>query len=480
MPRVRFCLALLAVAAGARGAAALTPQEVLIVANARSADSVALAKFYAQQRRIPEQNIVTVKTSTLFWVGRADYEREIRDPIRQALVERKLARKIRSLVLMYHVPGFIARTATTEGSPLLTSYRAAKSRAHYRLKIDYKLLGTVCRKFPPPRTEGLQPIGKLFSPAMPEPRRSPASVPDLLNDIRILLKTRQRQVAALADPSHRRIASRQLMALHRDLYGLKGLIRYLADHKPQGAPDPDELKKQIAEAQRQWTKTVDRPRRKDQLQAKLKLIGDIDGLTTLYSTLQQRLAKIQPRETVAAVDNELALLWWGTYRLGNFLPNPLHWRFRTKTRRPPPPVLMTARIDGPSKADAMRMIRASVAAEQAGLQGTFYIDAGGGARVKSGGYDRHLKALHAFVRANTKLKVVLDESPAVFARATPYSKVVSPKLLTGKWTIAECYWRTMPMVSWRMTLIADPLYNPFAANPQVAVDVLKPGLAPGP
>ncbi len=51
-------------------------------------------------------------------------------------------------------------------------------------------------------------------------------------------------------------------------------------------------------------------------------------------------------------------------------------------------------------------------------------------------------------------------------------------LLTGKYTVAECYWRTVPNVSWRMTLIADPLYNPFKANPQVSTDALPMTLLP--
>ena len=51
-------------------------------------------------------------------------------------------------------------------------------------------------------------------------------------------------------------------------------------------------------------------------------------------------------------------------------------------------------------------------------------------------------------------------------------------LLTGEFTIVECYWRTIPAASCQMTLIADPLYNPFAANPQVSADTLPAGLAP--
>ena len=50
-------------------------------------------------------------------------------------------------------------------------------------------------------------------------------------------------------------------------------------------------------------------------------------------------------------------------------------------------------------------------------------------------------------------------------------------LLTGRATVAECYWRTVPLVSWRLTLIADPLYNPYARLPHLSVYDLPPELA---
>jgi uncharacterized protein (TIGR03790 family) len=62
--------------------------------------------------------------------------------------------------------------------------------------------------------------------------------------------------------------------------------------------------------------------------------------------------------------------------------------------------------------------------------------------------------------------------------AFPMPEEFFPMLLTGKYTLAECYWRTVPHASWKMTLIGDPLYNPFAADPQVGLDKLPPGLAP--
>ena len=43
--------------------------------------------------------------------------------------------------------------------------------------------------------------------------------------------------------------------------------------------------------------------------------------------------------------------------------------------------------------------------------------------------------------------------------AVPLPDEFFPLLMTGKWTLAECYWRTTPMASWRLTLIGDPLYT---------------------
>ncbi|MHB8902788.1 MAG: TIGR03790 family protein [Thermoguttaceae bacterium] len=38
-------------------------------------------------------------------------------------------------------------------------------------------------------------------------------------------------------------------------------------------------------------------------------------------------------------------------------------------------------------------------------------------------------------------------------------------LLSGRYSLAECYYRTSPFNSWVMILVGDPLYNPFRAKP---------------
>jgi uncharacterized protein (TIGR03790 family) len=47
-----------------------------------------------------------------------------------------------------------------------------------------------------------------------------------------------------------------------------------------------------------------------------------------------------------------------------------------------------------------------------------------------------------------------------------------PLLMTGKYTLAEAYYRSNPFNSWAMVLVGDPLYNPFAKNPALADDAL--------
>ena len=45
-------------------------------------------------------------------------------------------------------------------------------------------------------------------------------------------------------------------------------------------------------------------------------------------------------------------------------------------------------------------------------------------------------------------------------------------LLTGRYTLAEAYYRTAPYNSWAMVLVGDPLYNPFKNSPQLSDDAL--------
>jgi uncharacterized protein (TIGR03790 family) len=65
-----------------------------------------------------------------------------------------------------------------------------------------------------------------------------------------------------------------------------------------------------------------------------------------------------------------------------------------------------------------------------------------------------------------------------FLTAFPNPATFYGLLMTGKYTLVEAYYQTIPHVSWMMTLIGDPLYNPYkkrpALNDQTVIDEVIP------
>lgn len=55
-----------------------------------------------------------------------------------------------------------------------------------------------------------------------------------------------------------------------------------------------------------------------------------------------------------------------------------------------------------------------------------------------------------------------------YLQAFPQPDVFFPLLMSGKLTLVEAYYRSVPFLSWRMTLIGDPLYTPFRKNPVIS------------
>jgi len=59
-----------------------------------------------------------------------------------------------------------------------------------------------------------------------------------------------------------------------------------------------------------------------------------------------------------------------------------------------------------------------------------------------------------------------------YLSAFPRPDEFFPILLTGNWTLAETYWMTCPLTSWKIIFIGDPLYRPFAAHPVMSQETL--------
>src|SRR5579885_463284 len=116
------------------------------------------------------------------------------------------------------------------------------------------------------------------------------------------------------------------------------------------------------------------------------------------------------------------LLWWPDYPAARWVVNPLYFQFPEAKRKAAPPVLMTARLDGPSPALAKRLVDDAVAAEAVGLKGKAYIDARGikydpkkPGETGTGyeGYDESFREAAGLLRKGG-LDVTLDDTPELF------------------------------------------------------------------
>jgi uncharacterized protein (TIGR03790 family) len=66
---------------------------------------------------------------------------------------------------------------------------------------------------------------------------------------------------------------------------------------------------------------------------------------------------------------------------------------------------------------------------------------------------------------NDGVAATLGPTSEPFLTAFPRPDDFFPLLLTGELTLAEVYWRTVPWTSWKMSMIGDPLYRPYAKSP---------------
>jgi uncharacterized protein (TIGR03790 family) len=140
--------------------------------------------------------------------------------------------------------------------------------------------------------------------------------------------------------------------------------------------------------------------------------------------LEARRMVLSHRESTAAVDSELMLLWWPAYHLARWQPNPLYWQVPEAKRKAAPPVLLTARLDGPTPEIAKRLVDDAVAAEADGLAGNAYVDARGirfdvntpseNGGYGYGGYDESMREAAAVLKA-AGLPTTLDDKPDLFA-----------------------------------------------------------------
>jgi uncharacterized protein (TIGR03790 family) len=177
-----------------------------------------------------------------------------------------------------------------------------------------------------------------------------------------------------------------------------------------------ELQKQVAALVEESKKTPKGPADAE-LAVRRKELKD---LQEKLRPMEQKQKWLSHSESQAAVDSELMLLWWGDYELRRWQANPLYFQAPESARSAKPPVLLTARLDGPTPEIARRLVDQAVEVEKTGLSGKVYIDARGSKYdPKSdpgtgyGGYDESMRETAKLLQG-AGLTVVLDNTGELF------------------------------------------------------------------
>lgn len=99
----------------AAAAFAQKPENVLVVMNAKSAESRQIADYYMKRREIPSANLCRISTAPAEEIDRSGFDEEVSAAVKKCLTSRKLTEKILYIVTTLGVPLKIAGSGGIQG-----------------------------------------------------------------------------------------------------------------------------------------------------------------------------------------------------------------------------------------------------------------------------------------------------------------------------------------------------------------------------
>ena len=404
---------------------ALEADELLLIVNAKAPEGRELAEHYAKVRGVPDGRIVELDLPfPAEQMTRAAYDADVVPKVRAFVEANGLRQAVKCAVTFYGVPIRVEGRANT---PDEEKEAAA---------IDAELAGVEATV-----TADVEAAEKLaathepgFKAAPGLPRRGPgdrASAPErhaiaaqaLGQRAEAALTAATRGIGGIADAEAKRKAAAEMRGLFEKLAGRLETNLRLADPKaaaalgnPVAREEIAESKAQLEAVQQQINDAVRTPgatpaaMRELMRTAAREHLGSFKHLVLL--TQQRQL--FETRETEAAFDSELALLWWDPYPLTRWQINPIYHKAANVKL---PPVMMVTRLDAPKPDVVRRMIDTSAKVEAEGLSGHVALDARGIApspRDFYGKYDQTIRLLGQLVRTKSQLPLTIDDKPNVF------------------------------------------------------------------
>jgi len=428
----------------ARPAAALEPGEVFVLVNKNMPESRDVANYYRVKRNVPAENLVFLDVPSSEDISRDDYDRRIVAPVRAALLPHRERAKV--LLTVFGVPLRVGAKLPSEADK--KGLEALKPVLAQSQADVHKLLQTIRVLEAEVKSDPTSPL----APTIPERRTD--------------LHAAERKLAELEEQQRRLTHAESIASVESELmllwwpdgypvyrWVINPLFWQVPDAERRRAPpvlmtcrldgpNPDVAKRLVddsiaVEAKGGLTGRVYVDARGIKYNPEADKSGTAYGG---YDESMREMAKLLLKDAKLDVtlDNREALfptqscpdcaLYCGWYALQNYV-------------------------------DCCKFVRGAVAWHLASLEAVSLRNPGkqwAGNILRDG--------------AAATLGPVAEPYTLGFPKPAEFFGF----LVTGEYTLVECYARTTLLTSWTMTLIGDPLYNPFKKTPKLKSADVQP------
>jgi uncharacterized protein (TIGR03790 family) len=389
---------------------ALSPRQILVVANAKCADSLRLARYYMEKRRIPVNNLVKLRVTDKESCSREDYDNRVARVVRQWLRERGPGNGIRCLATMYGVPLKVE-------PPRVSIKQMAESAVLHRREDE---------------------LLRRLEDKDAKSREQSDAIKTELDGIR-------KKINALANKDQRSALDSELALVRVDGYPLSGWVQspFFVGYKGRKLPYTDEqvflvsrldgptpavvrriIDDSVAVENRGLSGTA-------YFDARWRLPDDSKMVTgyALYDKFlhlaADRIRKTGRMKQVVLDDSRDlfqkgacpdAALYCGWYSLANYV-------------------------------DAFQWVKGAVG---------YHIASSECGTLKKGDSQVWCKRM-----LEEGVAATVGPTSEPYVQAFPVPVIFFGLLVSGKLSLVECYALSTPFLSWQMVLIGDPLYRPF-------------------
>lgn len=425
--RVSLILALLCCPAAVAWAE-LLPEEVAVVAARGNKESEDLARYYIEQRGLPEDNLCLVDMPKGEVCPRDQWTWAIRPEVRKWIDENDPQHKLRCLVTVWGVPLKVGPSSSDKEQAKYRSFLEGERQTRLKLLADIAgqldLIAADVKLATPGKPTDAKPADGQADPP------KPSELAARQQTLEAALQAAQARLSKSPAGEARNQAAARLQQLATLAGGARVLLQGMEVQLSKPGEQPPDLKMQFDLLRGRASALAEMKMLLDQLPADfihdslvLATVERNGGLLAAIEWLDGQIAIVEKNETGASLDSELSLVMWpDDYQLLRWQPNYLRANYDNSQLREVFRTLMVSRLDAPTLTLAKGLVDAAIKVEKEGLKGKIYLDGRGmgsleQANVAPGSYqdfDRALLITAKGLESMTNLDVVLNTGPELF------------------------------------------------------------------